>query len=366
MITTSSTLFRYISRQFLTNLLLAMLILCGILMLLETIEILRRASNMQNELPFATVLIMPLLKLPSLAERVMPMGVLFAAIYTCWKLNKTSELVVIRSFGISAWQFLTPLVLCAVLVGVASTTVINPISSVFLAKRIQMENVYFLSNTNLTTVSKTGIWLRQPTPEGYALVHAATLNRTDWQLNDIIALFFDNDDNFLKRYDGPIANLEDGFWAIRDATVNDKAGTTTKNVSLRLPTELTAQKIEESFSDPETTPFWSIPEYIKIMEDTGLPTIRLYLHFNRLLAQPLLYAAMILLAAALSLRPPRMGGVAFMTGLSIAVGFSMFFLQSLLEAFGLSQKIPIYLAAWSPSLIGLLLGGTALLHLEDG
>jgi lipopolysaccharide export system permease protein len=102
------------------------------------------------------------------------------------------------------------------------------------------------------------------------------------------------------------------------------------------------------------------------MEDTGFPATRLYIHFQSLLAQPFLLAAMVLLAATFSLRPPRFGGVATMIALGIAVGFLVFFVQSMLQAFGVSQKVPVGLAAWSPSIVSLLLGVTALLHMEDG
>ena len=133
MITPPSTIFRYISRQFLINFFLLMVVLLGVILMFDVIELLRRAANQQH-VPISSVLSMALLKLPQLGQTILPMGVLFTAIYTCWKLNKNSELVAIRSFGLSAWQFLNPLILCALLIGIFSTAVINPISSVFLSK----------------------------------------------------------------------------------------------------------------------------------------------------------------------------------------------------------------------------------------
>jgi lipopolysaccharide export system permease protein len=365
MIAPSSTLFRYISRQFLLNLLVLMLMLLGIMMLFDIIEFLRRTANIPH-IPVGLTLSMSLMKLPYLGEHILPMGILFAAIYTCWKLNKTSELVVIRSSGLSAWQFLNPLIICALLTGIFSTAILNPVSSIFLSKYQQMDRIHFQNNVNLATVSKTGVWLRQPSEQGYALIHAATFDKKDWQLNNVTVLFFDNADNFVRRIDSPLAYLREGYWDIRQLLVNNKGGGLERFDDRQIPTGLTAQKIEESFADPDTISFWSIPEYIHIMESTGFPATRLYLHFHSLLAQPFLFAAMILLAATFSLRPPRMGGVAYMIVLGVAVGFFVFFMQSILQAFGISQKIPVYLASWSPAIIGLLLGGTALLHLEDG
>ena len=365
MITTSSTLFRYIGRQFLINFAVMMLILLGIMYLFDVIEMLRRAAA-QTHVSLGLILSMSFMKLPYLGQSILPMGILFTAIYTCWKLNKTSELVVIRSFGISVWQFLSPLVLCAVMIGVFSTAVINPVSAIFLSKYNRLNSFYFQGARDLVTVSKTGIWLRQPSEGGgYALIHSASFDKKEWQLNNVIVLFFDSADTFLRRMDSPVAYLREGYWEISQPLVNDKKGLQQSDVQ-KIPTELTSQKIEESFADPETISFWSIPEYIHIMEETGFPATRLYMHFHTLLAQPFLFAAMILLAATFSLRPARFGGVAAMIVFGVATGFFIFFVESMLQAFGVSQKIPVNLAAWSPSIIGLLLGGTALLHMEDG
>ncbi len=366
MISPSTTLFRYISRLFLTHLVVLMLILQGIMLLLNVIEDLRRSAGGDHQTPFGLVFSMSLMKLPYLSEVVLPMGILFTAIYTCWKLNKTSELVVMRSSGLSAWQFLSPLIACAVLTGILATTILNPVSAIFLNRHEQLERNYFNSDKNLVTVSKTGIWLRQPTELGYALIHSDGFDQEEWRLNKVIVLYFDKDDNFVQRMDSPTVYLRDKHWEIQNPLVSDKNGGVQQAERYQLPTELTSSKIEESFADPKTISFWSIPGYIGIMEDTGFPATRIYLRFHQLLAQPFLFMAMILLAATFSLRPPRQGGVVLLVAMGVAVGFFTFFMQSFLQAFGVSGKVSVPLAAWSPAVIGLLLGGTALLHLEDG
>jgi lipopolysaccharide export system permease protein len=177
--------------------------------------------------------------------------------------------------------------------------------------------------------------------------------------------FFDNDDNFLRRIDAPYATLTPGQWKIWKPTIHERAGYETLS-DYEIPTSLTAGKIEESLSDPDTISFWDIPGYIRIMEETGFPATRLSIHFQSLLAQPFLFAAMILLAATFSLRPTRFGGTGIMIVLGVSAGFLIFFMESMLNAFGVSQKIPAYLAAWTPAIVSLLFGASALLHLEDG
>lgn len=364
MIGAPSTLYRYINRQFLAHFFILLGALLALILVFDIIEFLRRTANLP-QISFGLILSMSFLKLPYLGERILPLSILFAAIYTCWKLNRTSELVVIRASGISVWQFLSPMILAALVMGVLATTVINPISSTFLGKFQQLDRLHFNNEKNLISISKTGIWLRQPTAEGYALIHSETFNKEEWLLENVTILFFDGEDGFVRRMDSPVTYLKPGTWDIRAPLVTER-GKSAKPDTFSLPTDLTSQKIEETFADTDTISFWNLREHEKVMEETGFPSIRLSLRFHSLLAQPVLFCALILLAATFSLRPTRFGNTGIMIVLGVGVGFLIFFLESMLQAFGGSQKIPLFLAAWTPALASLLLGVTTLLHLEDG
>lgn len=365
-ISPSNTLFRYVCKNYLLNFMVLLLILLGIVYIFDTIELLRRAARITvDPVPFPLILSMAALKLPEVGQTMLPFAVLFSAIYTCWKFNKTSEIVVMRASGLSVWQILMPMMAAALAIGVIETAVINPVSSIFLSRYGQMETQHFQKDSNLVTVSRTGIWLRQPTETGYALIHSEGFDQKEWQLTKVTVFFFDDKDKFQRRIDSPVAFLRDGHWDFMSAVMNERNSVWKRDVE-RLQTDLTAYKIEESFAPPETISFWQIPEYIKIMEETGFPATRLHIHFQSLLAEPFLFAAMILLAATFSLRPTRFGGTGTMITLGVLAGFFIFFMESMLQAFGISQKIPVYLAAWTPAIVSLLLGTTALLHLEDG
>ena len=77
---------------------------------------------------------MAALKLPHTAQEVMPFAILFGTMLAFWRLTRNNELVVARAAGVSVWQFLTPAVLVALLIGIVAVTVFNPIASVMQAR----------------------------------------------------------------------------------------------------------------------------------------------------------------------------------------------------------------------------------------
>jgi len=133
-----------------------------------------------------------------------------------------------------------------------------------------------------------------------------------------------------------------------------------------LQTSMTREQIEENFSSPETVSFWDFPSNIKRLEQTGLNANPMKVYFQNLLSQPLLFMAMILLAATVSLRPPRANGSFLLLIAGIGIGFLVFFSSNFLQALGISDQIPLFIAAWFPAIISFLLGVGLLMHLEDG
>jgi lipopolysaccharide export system permease protein len=135
---------------------------------------------------------------------------------------------------------------------------------------------------------------------------------------------------------------------------------------LELPTDLTPGRIQDSFASPDTLSFWALPDFIDVLEQAGFSAVRHRLHFQSLLALPLLAAAMALLAAGFSMRSSRRGGVAQMIGGGVAAGFALFVIDKITGEFGEAGTLPVIFAAWAPAGAGFLLATALLLHLEDG
>ena len=134
----SLTLSAYIGRQFAVRFGAVLLALTALVYLLDTIEMLRRASTRQ-EVTLAIVLELSLLKLPQLVQEMIPFVVLFATMLTFWRLSRSHELTVVRAAGISVWQFLLPALAIALLIGAFRLAVLNPVGAVLYASYEQTE-----------------------------------------------------------------------------------------------------------------------------------------------------------------------------------------------------------------------------------
>lgn len=364
--TYSSTLSRYLALSYVKNLVFFLVILLAVIYLFDTVELLRRAGN-QDTLGFGFVAKLGLLKLPEVGQLLFPFIILFSALYTFWQLTRRLELIVVRSAGFSVWEFLAPVLMMAVLIGCLNTALLNPVGASLLKRFEVLENEHLSHKKNFVTVLREGLWLRQITDQGdQVIIHAEDIKLPEWELSNAIILFFDAQDTFERRIDAPQIHLDEGAWVMKDAINHTPNQPSEFYPLISLPTDVTAQDLEESFASPETISFWALPEFIETMEIMGLDSTDMRIHFQSMLAQPLLFAAMVLLAATVSLRPPRQKGALMLILVGIFAGFVIFFLSSFLKALGASNQIPIILAAWSPPIVTALLGISVMLNLEDG
>jgi len=312
------------------------------------------------------------LKLPEVGLDLMPFAVLIAAVFTFWRLTRTSELVVVRATGVSAWQFLCAPIAIGLLLALLKIMVLNPVGAVMIARYEQMEAKY-LSNTNsIVNIAKTGLWLRQKIDaERTAIIHADSVKVKDWTLKPVTAFFFDANDIPSHRIDSKAAKLGNGKWEFYEAWVNPLNEEAGKNEPvfhhlLVLPTLITSQDIMNRFTSPRTIAFWNLPEYATIMHSTGFEANPLWARFYSLLAEPFLNTALIIIAAALALRAPRMQKNWWLVASTITIGFMVFFFGDFLEALGISDRLPLTIAAFVPAIASLFMGLTALLYMEDG
>ena len=360
----STTLSAYVARQYGAWLFIYFSGLVGIILLVSTVDLLDRLASMNASL--GIVLRMVLLKLPYLSQEVMPFIVLFAGLSCFWRMTRSNELVVTRAAGISVWQILLPVLGLATLVGVMTVTLLNPVASILLGRYEQMEAQYIRNESSTLAVSSAGLWLRQADANGQSVIHAQRVTHDPLVLYDVIIFQFEDQDRFVGRIDAARAELEPGRWILYEAWQTRPSSPADFAERIEIDSNLTSEKILDSFAPPETISFWNLPGFIELLTEAGFSAVRHKLQFHRLLATPALLIAMVLLAATFSLRPQRRGNVALVILSGVFAGFLLYFLSNFVFALGLSARIPVVLAAWTPAGVCMMLGVATLLHLEDG
>ena len=361
--TWSWTLYRYLARQFIGS----VITIYGVFLVLAfsagIVDLLNRTAG--RGIGTATVIGMAILQLPDLGLKMLPFAILGGGVFSFIRLARSQELVATRAAGISAWDFLTPAIAMAVLIGVLTVTVATPVASRMFAEFADLEARHIKGQSSLLAVSENGVWLRQGDSAEQSVIHAITAAEQGERLENVVVLRY-RGDAFSGRIDAAAAQLRAKHWEFRDAWVSGEDGVARHHARFDLPTTLTPSQIQESFIAPTALSFWELPGFINAAQAAGFSALRYRLYFYSLCALPALFAAMVFMAASFSLRPAREGGLAKAIFFSIAAGFAVYFFGRLTETLGRSGAVPVLLAATAPAIASILIGMTLVFSREDG
>ena len=364
----SPTLSLYIGAQFLLAFVSLLGALGGLILLFDTIELMRRSVGIDT-LSFATLFGMAILKMPHTVQATLPFIIMMAMMYALFRLSRSYELIVIRSAGMSVWQFLAPPFLLAGVIGLLNLFALDPVAAAGYNMYQRLERDLILRSPTTLDVGRAGLWLRESQNGETKVVHATTVRQEGDVLNltGVSVFLTTGEAKLARRLEAEKGQLLVGAIKLDNAWDMSPPKEPVHHDEYFLNTALTIEQVQDSFASPESMSFWELPDFIRNSRLSGFAALPHRLYWQSLLASPLLLCAMILMASAFYLTAhARLAGWTARGVAGIGTAFVFYFFSRFTYALGLSATLPLILAAWAPTMVAMLLGLAYLFHREDG
>lgn len=356
----------YVLRRTMTAVAGALGIMAAVIMLIDFVEI-SRDIGARVDSSAAMLIGLMLMKSPSVILQLLPFVFLFGVLAAFVSLNRRSELIAMRAAGVSAWRFIFPAAGAAFLIGVLTVIALNPLAS-WLDGAYERTSQSMLS-TRAAPQSPT-VWVRQGDGRTQVVVRARDREASTGRLRDVSMFVYtaaaDGRRVFQRRIEAETAELLPGQWELTNAREAAAGQQAVNYATLSIPSNLDPTEAFNRFEAPRSVPFWRLPSVIFRVESAGFSATQYRLRLQELLATPLMFAAMSILAAAFSLRLMRLGDMPFMVISAIALGFLFYFLSAFAQALGEAEALPPFAAAWAPPILAMLSAFTLLCYTEDG
>jgi LPS export ABC transporter permease LptF/LPS export ABC transporter permease LptG len=319
---------------------------------------------LRNKVPAIVVAEYLLNVTPYLLYNVSPLVMLLAVLVTFGLMQRSNEITAIKATGTSIYRIVTPVIVVAAIFA----------AGLFFADQ------FYLPHTNKRQEALHNQIKGKP---------AQTYLRPDrkWifgQNNDIYYYqFFDPDhDQFgnisVFQFDKPSFSLTRRIHADRahwsdnlnrweyergwERTLNVSAIASYRPFEVATFPELpeTPAYFKKEVKQYSEMNYEELHQYIRDLQQSGFDVVRLRVELNKKLSYPLITLIMAVLAIPFSLSTGKRGAI---TGVAVAVGIAVFYtvVSRLFEAMGNLSQLPPALAAWSPDLIFVLVGGYLIL-----
>ena len=356
---------RYVARRFLLTIVGTFMLCTMLIFMIDIVELLRQ-SGKYGTVPGWKIAWMALLRLPAYTETLMAFAVLVGAIGALLLLSRKSELAVMRAAGMSVWQFLGPGLLVALLIGLFAVFIYNPIAANARAESERIFAEAFGRESNFLRSQSGGSWLRQDGADGASVISAAGASSGGLALTAVTVFQYDKDGRFLERIDSATAHLQEGYWQLTNAIVARVGREPERFETYLVSTYLTPERVMDALGSVNAVSVMDLPGLIEVAEKAGLPASRYRVQYEMLVSRPLALMTMVLLAATVSLRSFRSGGIQTTVVMGMLGGFGYFLLAEVSRQIGTAGLVTAWVAIWVPVLLGVCVSLTVLLHQEDG
>lgn len=358
----SKTLTLYLARLFVVRIFAVLVMLVLVLLMLDLLtasgKILAVPGNTQSEVwTYAT------LRMPQLVARFLPYSVLLATIITLVGLNQNSEVVAMKAAGMSAHQVLAPLLLTALVVGLASFAFNERVVTRATATLKAWDAVEFAQIPR-----DSGVRANVFVSEGSDILAASTVSGagTATELAGVTWYRRSPSGAIADQIRAPRATWTGTGWKLEDAVRFEVAGArSTRLGDTIVGRGLTPQQVALGGADPDALPFWELRRTIADYEAAGRRTAEMKSKWWHKLAGPLSSVLMPLLGAVAAFGLARSGQVFVRAVIGMALGFAYFVVDNAALAMGNFGGYPPLLAAWAPFVLFALIGETVLIRTEE-
>lgn len=345
-------------------------------LLFMSVDLLFRIASLivQGQITFFDGILCILYNLPSILVFTFPMGILLAVLIAFGRLSGESEIIAMKSSGISFYRIAAPAIVAA-----AAITLF----SFFINETISPEYTYRARNIVIKALTKEGakmrenIYLQSTTPDG--LERITTARKFDYKTGQMLGVMIQDYKNTMPvrwvyaeraHWDGSSWWLEDGdvYNLAIDNSGDIKYKTHFARIEIpipytpldienreRAPEEMSSRQIKKNAADLE-----KIAGQNKAPDKELLKKINTFkvLYYQKL-SLPFTCFVFALFGIPLGIRPHRTS-TSFGLGLSIVFIFIYYILMAGGKALGENLILPPIAAAWLPNIAFAVMGAVLL------
>jgi lipopolysaccharide export system permease protein len=303
------------------------------------------------------------LRVPQLIARFLPYSVLLATIITLATLNQNSEVIAMKSAGLSAHQVLAPLVLTAFVIAL-----VNIAFNERVVTRANATLNAWIAADYGPIPEDSGVRSNVYLSDGHDVLLASTLSGSGTAMVlENVSYFRRNAAGIVvEQFRAPRATYADPGWKLEEAVRFETETTTTSNVpTVTVAREITPGKIELSKVDPDGLSLFELSASIDAMRAAGRRTSKLEAAWWHKISGPLSAVLMPILGAVAAFGLARSGHLLIRAVIGMALGFAFFVVDNAALAMGNFGGYSPIVAAWAPFVLFALVGEAVLIRTEE-
>ena len=295
-------------------------------------------------------------KLPEMVSRTATFSILMATLLTLGVLSRDSEIIAMRSCGISLLRISLPMLTLGFIASILLLVNAELILPYSYARTELIDRVKIKKKGDNVTFKRNNIWFRSNS----MILQARLFEPKTQTLSGVVVWSVDGSMNPVSRIDADTAVYREGQWLMNSTTLRNfqtPAGYAPQVAqTMPLVLDLKVEDLRVLDRDADNMSIRTLKEYADNLRRGGYQAYRYLTLMHTKIASPFAALIMVLLGIPFALRNSRSGGIAMGIGTSIGIGFAYFVVNAVLLSYGRSGVLTPVVAAWGANALFMLSG----------
>lgn len=287
-----------------------------------------------------------LLTTPRRVVELFPIASLLGALLGLGSMAASSEIVIIRSAGVSVGRIVRSVLQAGIVLMVFSFTIgefLTPVAE----DRAHSLHANALSG-EISMFYRRGFWVRDG--ERFLFVRDAV---TEGQLRDVSAIEFSDNGQLKSVFDAESANYEDENWNLKQLSkieFGEMENSKQQLDTLQIDSRLRPEMLQVVSSRPEMMSIWEINDYISYLTENQLESQNYKLAFWDKIIAPISTLVMLMLGIPFVFGSLRSTGAGQRLMIGVLIGIGFFLLNKIFGTAGLVYGFSAIICATVPTL----------------
>ena len=297
------------------------------------------------------ILLFFLYKIPEIANQITPLAVLMATLLTLGMLSRQSEIIAMRSCGISMTRITAPLLITAFIISIGTFIIAEFVTPVSFSRMQYIQNVLIEKKSPNAFFRQQNIWYR----EDNTLLQARIFDPSALALKGVTIWHMESGMRPIERIEADTAVFTGGEWLLKGVVIRSMSGgdlrATTKTRELPMPLKLKVADLKVLEKEAGSMGLFALRRYCNKLRTGGYDDTRYRAQLHSRLSLPFASLVMAFLGIPFALRSGRTSGIAVGIGISLGIGFCYFAINAVLLSLGQAGILPPVVSAWAANFI---------------
>ena len=339
------------------NIFLIMLSLVFILNILKEIEFFNN-----TDVSVLYPIYLSLMNTPSQIFEMFPFIFLISTQFFFIKLFSNNEINIFKYSGLNNFKIINILSVLSFFIGILIITLFYNLSSNLQKYYLEIKNQYSTDKSYLAVINKNGLWIKDIVNENINIINSGGIENNF--LRDTFITTFDENYEPIRNIKSNKIDITSNDWLIYDASVfeeNEK-----KNTKLfEFQSNFNLKRIKSLFSNLSSLSIFQLLDLRDNYKALNYSIIEVDIQLNKIFTYPIYLMLMTVISSIIMFNTKSFKSSTIKIIIGLFFSVIIYYISNFFNVMGNTERIPLYVAIWSPLLFLIIINSLLIVRINE-